>query len=179
MTMPRCAIFVWLTSCLASGLLHAQGTATGPEKLKLTDGFRAELLYSVPKDLQGSWVAVTGDPQGRLIVADQNGPLYRFSPPPSGAILKPEEVEPIKADIGHAQGLLHAFGSLYVVVNSTERTKGLYRVRDTDGDDQYDEVVMLREFTERAGEHGPHSVILSPDGKSLRRLRQSDAVAGI
>lgn len=167
MTMPPRAALVWLVSCLVPGFLHAQGTATAPGKLKLADGFKAELLYSVPKDVQGSWVAVTTDPQGRLIVADQNGPLYRFRTPPSAATLRPEDVEPIKVDIGHAQGLLHAFGSLYVVVNSTERTKGLYRVRDTDGDDQYDEVVMLREFVERAGEHGPHSVVLSPDGKSL------------
>ena len=43
---------------------------------------------------------------------------------------------------------------------------GLYRVRDTDDDDQYDSVEMLRKF-EGGGEHGPHAVILGPDRKSL------------
>jgi hypothetical protein len=42
----------------------------------------------------------------------------------------------------------------------------LYRVRDTDGDDQYDSVEMLRQF-DGEGEHGPHAVILSPDRNSL------------
>ncbi|MBC8115195.1 MAG: heme-binding protein, partial [Candidatus Saccharimonas sp.] len=37
---------------------------------------------------------------------------------------------------------------------------------DTDGDDQYDEVVKLREIP-GGGEHGPHAIRLSPDGKSL------------
>ena len=45
-------------------------------------------------------------------------------------------VEPIDLDIGNAQGLLFAFNSLYVVVNSDR--SGLYRVRDTDGDDRFD-----------------------------------------
>ena len=184
---PR-VLSVWFISCFAVGALFAQGpapapvqapvsapvapptpppTATSPEKLKLAPGFRAELLYSVPKETQGSWVAMTVDPQGRLIVSDQNGPLYRFRVPAAGAVLRTEDIEPIALEIGHAQGLLHAFDSLYVVVNSNDRTKGLYRVRDTNGDDQYDEVVMLREFTDRAGEHGPHAVLLGPDGKSL------------
>ena len=30
--------------------------------------FKAELLYSVPKDKQGSWINMTVDPKGRLIV---------------------------------------------------------------------------------------------------------------
>ena len=45
-------------------------------------------------------------------------------------------------------------------------THGLYRVRDTDGDDRYDEVKLLREI-KGGGEHGMHSIVLSPDGKSL------------
>jgi putative heme-binding domain-containing protein len=141
--------------------------ATPPDKLKLRPGFHAELLYSVPKETQGSWVAMAVDPKGRLIVSDQNGPLYRFPVPAPGNLLRPGDIERIALDIGHAQGLLHAFGALYVVVNSNERPKGLYRVRDTDGDDRYDKVELLREFTDRAGEHGPHSVLLGPDGKSL------------
>lgn len=39
-----------------------------------------------------------------------------------------------------AQGLLFAFGSLYVSVNGGQGS-GLYRLRDTNNDDQFDEVV--------------------------------------
>jgi hypothetical protein len=77
------------------------------------------------------------------------------------------QVELIDVKIGGAQGLLCAFDSLYVMVNEDRPfTRGLYRVRDTNGDDKYDEVQMLRKL-EGGGEHGPHSLILSPDKKSI------------
>jgi putative heme-binding domain-containing protein len=44
----------------------------------------------------------------------------------------------------------------------------LYRVRDTNGDGELDKVEELRRFQGGGGEHGPHAVVLSPDGKSLR-----------
>ena len=78
-------------------------------------------------------------------------------------------VEPIDLKIGFAQGLLCAFNSLYVVAHAdaeSEMPAGLFRVRDTDGDDQYDSVQLLRQF-EGGGEHGPHAVILGPDQESL------------
>ncbi len=68
-------------------------------------------------------------------------------------------------NLAGAHGLLYAFDSLYVMVNE-RGTHGLYRVRDTDGDDRYDEVKLLREI-KGGGEHGMHSIVLSPDGKSL------------
>jgi len=107
------------------------------------------------------------DPKGRLIVSDQNGGLFRVTPPPIGDSKTPTLVEKIPADIGEAQGLLWAFNSLYVMVNKGGKYEhGLYRVRDTDGDDQLDQVTMLQKFS-GGGEHGPHAILLSPDGKSL------------
>jgi putative heme-binding domain-containing protein len=73
-------------------------------------------------------------------------------------------VEPIDLNIGSAQGLLFAFDSLYVVANSDQ--SGLYRLRDTDGDDRFDRVERLRRF-EGQGEHGPHGVVVGPGGKDL------------
>jgi hypothetical protein len=105
--------------------------------MKVAKGFKVELLYSVPKNEEGSWVSMCVDPKGRLIVSDQYGALYRITPPPVGA--KGEtKVEQIPAKIGSAQGLLWAFDALYVVVNAgkvrdpktrAEREiSGLYRV---------------------------------------------------
>ncbi len=63
--------------------------------------------------------------------------------------------------------MLWAFDSLYVVVNTGGKfASGLYRVRDTNGDDVLDKVEQLRKL-EGNGEHGPHAVVLAPDGKSL------------
>lgn len=136
----------------------------------LLPGFKVELLYTVPKETLGSWVNITADPKGRLIVSDQGGlGLCRVTPSPIGSS-EPTKVERIDAKIdgkviSGAQGLLWAFDSLYVVCNGGPGS-GLYRVRDTNGDDQLDEVVRLKTLA-GGGEHGPHAIRLSPDGKSL------------
>jgi putative heme-binding domain-containing protein len=73
--------------------------------------------------------------------------------------------------MGYAHGLLYAFNSLYVMINhrgngKLKRTSGLYRLQDTDGDDQFDKITMLK-LLNGEGEHGPHSIVLAPDKKSL------------
>lgn len=151
---------------LAAAAPLKEPTATPIDMLKVAKGFDVELLYSVPKDESGSWVNMCHDPKGRLIVSDQYGSLYRLTPP---GILGAKElgIEKINVDIGEAQGLLWAFDSLYVSVNRGKKyASGLYRVRDTDGDDQLDSVETLREL-KGGGEHGPHAVLPHPDGKSL------------
>jgi putative heme-binding domain-containing protein len=136
-------------------------------RIRAPKGFRVELLYSVPRETQGSWVNMAVEPKGRLIVSDQFGKLYRVTPPPIEKNAETIRVEPIEVPIGEAHGLLWAFDSLYVVVNRGRKyDSGLYRVRDTDGDDRLDQVELLRKL-DGGGEHGPHGVILAPDGKSL------------
>src|SRR5437867_2807214 len=61
-------------------------------------------------------------------------------------------------------GLLHAFESLYVNRKGKDGL-ALYRLRDTNGDDQYDAVEVLRKWSGDGGEHGPHGVVLGPDKK--------------
>lgn len=143
------------------------GSASPAARIKAPKGFEVDLLYSVPKDTQGSWVNMTVDPKGRLIVSDQYGALYRVTLPAIGAGGQECQVEPIDVAIGEAHGLLWAFDSLYVMVNKGKSFQsGLYRVRDTNGDDRLDAVEQLRRI-EGGGEHGPHAVILAPDRKSL------------
>ena len=155
--------------------------------IKLPDGFSVEKLYEVPKEQLGSWVAMCFDDQGRMIVGDQYGGLYRFSVPAAGETLDTKDIEPLTyapsargdgqtsvnqnslLQIGGAHGLLYAFDSLYVVVN--ERTEvnenqGVFRLTDTDGDDQFDKMEHVLAVSAR-GEHGPHSLLLSPDKKHL------------
>ncbi len=132
--------------------------------VRVAEGFKIDQIYRVPKETQGSWVALCVDPKGRLIAADQNGKLYRMTLPApnrSTALLP----EAIGVNLAGAHGLLYAFDSLYVMVNE-RGTHGLYRVRDTDNDDRYDEVKLLREIR-GGGEHGMHSIVMAPDGKSL------------
>ncbi len=149
--------------------------ATPVEKIKLLPGFKAELLYSVPSDQQGSWVSMCIDNKGRLITSDQYGKLYRTSVSAPGVAPAEVKVQPIaeSLQIGMAQGLLYAFDSLYVMVNAGKKKEGgmqgpgLYRLQDTDGNDDFDKLTQLIEFEGPLGEHGPHAIILSPDGQSL------------
>ncbi|MBW3542878.1 MAG: heme-binding protein, partial [Planctomycetes bacterium] len=140
--------------------------ASAPQGVfEVLPGFQVELLYTVPKETQGSWVALTFDDKGRIIASDQNDKgLYRITPPPIGSD-QPTKVERLDAKITAAQGLLHAFGSLYVSVNGGPGS-GFYRLRDTDGDDNYDSVEKLKDFA-GGGEHGPHALRLAPDGQSI------------
>ena len=156
------------------------------DKLKLPAGFRAEHLYSPAEHDQGSWVAMTFDHKGRMITADQYGAIYRLELPVQGDTTKPKveklvigteadrnaDTTTLKVGMGFAQGLLYAFNSLYVMVNHNsdknfDKNTGLYRLQDTDGDDQFDKVTLLKSFEGEPGEHGPHSLILSPDKKSI------------
>jgi putative heme-binding domain-containing protein len=144
--------------------------ATDPATLKVAKGFQVELLYSVPKETQGSWVSLCVDAKGRLITCDQYGALYRITPPPVGMPKGETKVEKLPTQIGMAQGLLWAFDALYVVVNAPQPGKaGLYRVTDTNNDDIPDKVELLRAFegNPNLGEHGPHAVLKHPDGKRL------------
>ncbi len=74
-----------------------------------------------------------------------------------------------------AQGMLCAFDSLYININANRKSlkgtdatgPGVYRLTDTDGDDQYDKVEYIVPMSDQAGEHGPHALVLSPDGKRI------------
>lgn len=146
----------------------AGNKATPVERIKVAKGFKAELLYSVPGDTQGSWVNLCTDNKGRLLVSDQFGGLYRITPPAAGETLSAADVQPVAADIRAVNGMVWAFGALYVGVNDYEKKipSGLYRITDSDGDDNLDKVELLRAMDAR-GDHGVHAVVPSPDGKSL------------
>ena len=135
------------------------------DKLKLLPGFKAEHLYSPSENNQGSWVSMTFDDKGRMITSDQYGGLYRLNIPPVGAGSTTPTVEKIvisqdtSGKMGYAHGLLYAFNSLYVMVNNRAnkqfpKPSGLYRLQDTDGDDQFDKVTHA-ERTERRGRTRP------------------------
>jgi len=154
------------------GGLAGTGKATPAEKIKVAKDFKVELLYTVPRASQGSWVNICTLPEGQLLVSDQGGDgLFRITPPAIGGSVADTKVEKLPAQISGAQGLLWAFESLYVVTNgggkgAGGRPNGLYRIKASEPGGPLDDVQQLRTFN-GGGEHGPHAVMLSPDGKSL------------
>ena len=162
-------------------------SATSPARINIAEGFKIDLLYSVPMDKQGSWVAMCMDNKNRLIVSDQYGGIYRFPVPAVGKNIDPASIEQITYApertgmgkptdeqkklpmIGHAQGLCYAFDSLYVVVNSRSSSTGagVFRLLDTNKDDKFDKIVTIKKLSSTGGEHGPHAILPAPDGKHL------------
>jgi putative heme-binding domain-containing protein len=141
-------------------------------------GFQVERIYNVPKERFGSWVSITVDPKGRLICCDQGGQkkgdlvdparltrgLYRITPSTPGSN-EPTKVEALDINLTGAQGLLFAFDSLYVSVNGGPGS-GLYRIPYDSSTDSFGEVKKLKEI-KGGGEHGPHALRLTPDGKGI------------
>jgi len=160
---PVAACLFLITACQEPP--ETEPASEGPG-ITVPEGFEVTELYSPSENGQGSWVSLTNDPQGRLIASDQYGALYRITPGENESV----KVDSMPIRIGSAQGLLWAFNGLYVSVNAREdsitRGSGLYRVTDSDGDDELDQVEQLFEM-EGSGEHGPHALILGPNGNDL------------
>ncbi len=168
-TKPKLLLFL-IMFIKFSGFSFAQieNQATPIENISVKKGFKIELLFTVPKERLGSWVNLCLDNKNRIIASDQFGGLYRFEVPAEGKTLKESDIEKIPVNIRAANGLLWAFDSLYVAVNDYEKKmeSGVYRLTDSNGDDQLDKVEKLRGMQAR-GDHGVHALILSPDQKSI------------
>ncbi len=145
------------------------GESTAAPNFSIPEGFEIERLRSAAKD-EDSWIAMAFDPKERLIISrERQGGLLRMTlPENNGGEMK---VEVINEDIAEIRGILWAHGALYVNSNShnvrkepRDRTGGLYRLRDTNGDDQFDKVELLGERTATGG-HGRNDLTLGPDGK--------------
>ncbi len=148
---------------LGPGSAPAPSRALDAAEIELPPGFEAELLVSVPRLRQGSWVSLCAAPGDRLFASDQYGGLYCVR-----LVGERVVVEPVEVELGRAHGLLWAFDALYAVVGQEGGSEGcgLYRLEDTDGDGDLDSKRKQATF-EGSGEHGPHAVVLGPDGDSL------------
>ncbi len=167
---PRLTLLAALTVCwLPSTTGFTDDAPAGA--FRMPPGFSVDLVHNISKADQGSWVSLCVDPKGRILASDQYGKLYRLTL--NGD--KEPKVEQLQINIGHAQGMLCAFDSLYININArTEDLKGtdaqgpgVYRLTDSNGDDQYDKIEYIVPLKDQAGEHGPHALVLSPDKKKI------------
>ncbi len=142
------------------GAISFDATATPVEGIQVKEGFRLELVHSA-RPGEGSWISMTRDDQGRLIVSPQgNEPLLRLTLD-QGKVAKMERLE---SQVGGAMGLLHAFGALYLNGRGPDGYH-LYRIRDADGDGRYESTELLRRWKGSGGEHGPHALVKGPDDR--------------
>lgn len=142
----------------------AQAGSNATAKINAAAGFQVERIFDVPKSM-GSWVSLTADAQGNLFASDQgDSGIFKIVPGEIGTNEAPT-VEKLPVDVSGAQGLLWAFDSLYAMTNR-QKQPGLHRITDSDKDGKLDSAEHLKQIAGR-GEHGPHALVLSPDGESI------------
>ncbi len=146
-------------------LLFILARALAPAAVTTAPGFVVEQIYAVPRESQGSWIALAPDGAGGLFASDQYGPLYRLTLPAAPG--RPATATPVPLAIGGVHGLTWVGRDLYAVAaQKSVYPTGLYRLRSTRGDGEMDRVELLQAL-EGDGEHGPHAVMPAPDGRSL------------
>lgn len=130
---------------------------TDPKSFYVLDNFEVDLVRSAAED-EGSWISMAFDPKGRLLVGREDQGILRFTLPsdPQGKV----QVETVNKTLKECRGLVWAHRSLYAHANES---KGLFRLRDTNGDDQFDEEEQLLNLPGGSG-HGRNQICLGPDG---------------
>ncbi len=138
---------------------QALGTnlATQAGHITALPGFKVELIRSAQTN-EGSWVAMAFDPKGRVVIAREDRGLLRLTLATNRSAVT--RVETINTNLLECRGLLFAYGALYANANNS---KALVRLRDTDGDDQFDDLKVLRPTPGGVG-HGRNQLALGPDG---------------
>ena len=163
----------WLTcTCLAAALalaetqltaVHlaaaAERQATPDSSIRAHDGFEVQLLRSAQEG-EGSWVSMTFDAAGRIVVGLDDRGLARLTIDPKTGAVSYEPLantEPLR----HIRGVLFAHNSLYVCATDSQ---GVYRLRDLDGDGQFEHQELLQHlpYESRYG-HGTNQIVLGPD----------------
>lgn len=154
----RLPVYCILLLLFMPTLLNAvEPQATPVSSIRVQPGFQVELLRSAQKD-ESSWISMTFDDRGRIILGLDDVGLGRitFNDDPAKT-----SFEKIDKTFKHPRGVLYAHHSLYV---SETNGQGLHRLKDTTGDDQFDQRQLLKklDYRSRFG-HGHNQIVLGPD----------------
>ena len=107
---------------------------------------------------EDSWVSMTIDPRGRFIIGKEQKGLLRLTL--SDNRNEVVAAETIDDSLGECRGLLWHNDALYAHAN---RDNALVRLRDTDGNDRFDEVKKIISTVGGTG-HGRNDLTVGPDG---------------
>ena len=133
-----------------------QAGSTAADQLEVRPGFQVERLYSAGEG-EGSWISLAEDPQGRWVIGHEDAGLVRVTLQEDGA----HELEKLDIPARECRGLLFAHDSLYAMGNNS---LALFRLRDTNKDDQFDSIEQIKTFAGGVG-HGRNQLTLGPGGK--------------
>ena len=154
-------LVLWLIVSIAAGvsatLYAAERQATLPESIRARDGFRVELLRSAQED-EGSWISMSFDPAGRVIVGLDDRGLARLAIDEETGQATFERIAGTESLL-HVRGVLYAHDSIYI---SATNSQGIYRMRDLGDSFQSPERIQELKYESRYG-HGTNQITLGPD----------------
>jgi hypothetical protein len=145
-------------------------------------GFKVEVVAKADRVKQGSWISLTEDDQGRLILgANEQQPFTRLTLDKAGKVTK---TETIFTPVSEAMGVTWHDNALYVQGGRLDKPftetmdnpgfgrqsgqAGLHRLRDPKGDGSFTTIDTLRTWDGGEGghsDHGIHEARVAPDGK--------------
>ena len=152
--------------------------------IQALNGFKVEVVAKADRPKQGSWISMTEDDQGRLILgANEQQPFTRLTLDKMGKVVK---TETIFTQVSEAMGITWHDNALYVQGGRLDKPftetmdspgygkqsgqAGLHRLRDPKGDGSFTTIDTLRTWDGHEGghsDHGIHEARVSPDGKSF------------
>ena len=138
----------------------------GTSHIAAPEDYEVEVVYQVPLRY-GSWISMTIDDRGRILAGRESSGITRLSIDDKGT----PHVEVVNEDLKGCHGVLWLNGSL--LVNASD-SKALYRLQDTDGDDSFDAIHLLRRIPGGGGDHGRNQ-LLAGQGSTVYSI-QGDAV---
>ncbi len=129
------------------------------EVLETLPGFKIEHVLKA-NGKTASWICLTKDPKGRLLLGGQRGQAIVRVTLDGGKVVNEETLQ---IPVTETMGMLFVENVLYLNGAGKDGKYCLFRCKDTKGDDSYDDVECLREWRGGAGEHGAHGIVLGPD----------------
>lgn len=151
----RCVVLT--TILLMPEARGAERQATPPESIRARDGFRVELLCSAQEG-ESSWISMTFDPQGRIIVGLDDRGIARLTVNPENGQTNFQRI-PNTENLAHIRGVLYAHDALYV---SATDSQGIYRMRDLGDSFSAPQKIQELRYNSRYG-HGTNQLTLGPD----------------
>lgn len=103
---------------------------------------------------EDSWVSLAIDPKGRLLIGKEQKGILRLTLSDNGSEVVATET--VDDTLKECRGLVWSGDTLYAHANNS---KALYSLRDTDGDDRFDEVTLIQ-ATEGGTGHGRNDLAL-------------------
>ncbi len=138
----------------------APAAAIPDSHFKPLPGFKVEPVLG---GQAGSIINVAFDEAGDLLVSAEDGGLYVIRNLKGGAATATASVWADAKMIHYCQGILPYNGHVYAVGKGAQGA-GLYRLTDTKGAGHADKIENILKFDGEMQEHGPHAVLLGPDG---------------